>query len=199
MSGRFSKLTKIPTDPAAKLLAQTNVKLETSLDAPASASVEEVLTELDGKGANVDLLRLLSIALPPRERVWWACLAARDIVGPGVENETASLQAAEAWVFRPGDDTRGVAIDSMEHADKDDVTVHCAMSVMYSDGTLGTGDMAQVPAPPGGSSIAAFAMNIEAIATRTDDFDAYIQELIDRAVDIGRGGNGKRKEKGEGV
>lgn len=199
MAGRFSKLTKIPTDPAAKLLAQGNVKLETPLDAPASASVEAVLTELDAKGANVDLLRLLSIALPPRERVWWACLAARDIVGAGVENETACLRAAEAWVFRPGDETRGIAIDSMEHADKNDVTVHCAMAVMYCDGTLGLGDMARIPAPPGGSSIAAFAMNIEAMATRSDDFNAYIQELIDRAVDIGRGGNGKRKELGEGV
>ena len=199
MAGRFSKLTKIPTDPAAKLLAQANIKLDTPLNAPASASVEAVLIELDGEGANVDVLRLLSVALPPRERVWWACLAARDIVGVDVENETPSLQAAEAWVFRPSDEARNVAIDSMEHADKDDVTVHCAMAVMYCDGTLGTGDMAQIPAPPGGSSIAAFAMNIEAISTRSDDFDTYIQELIDRAVDIGRGGNGKRKEKGEGV
>ncbi len=199
MAGRFSKLTKVPADPAAKLLAQDNVKLATPLDAPASASIEAVLTELDGKGANIDLLRLLSIALPPRERVWWACLAARDIVGPGVENETPCLQAAEAWVFRPGDETRGVAIDTLEHADKKDVTAHCAMAVMYSDGTLGVGDMAQVPAPPGGSSIAAFAMNIEAIAARNDDFDTYIQELIDRAVDIGRGGNGKRKQQGMDV
>lgn len=199
MAGRFSDLTKIPAEPAAKLLAQANVKLETRLDAPASASIEEVLTELDSKDANIDLLRLLSIALPPRERVWWACLAARDIVGVGVENQTPSLQAAEAWVFRPGDETRTSAIDATEHADSDDVTVHCATAVQYSDGTLGTGDMAQVPAPPGASSIAAFAMNVEAIATREDDFDAYIQELIDRAIDIGRGGNGKRKEKGEGV
>ncbi|MEN8659660.1 hypothetical protein [Marivita sp.] len=199
MAGRFSKLTKIPTDPAAKLLALGNVTLDTPLDAPASASVEAVLTELDSKGAQVDLLRLLAIALPPRERVWWACLAARDIVGTGVENETPSLQAAEAWVFRPSDEARDVAIDSMEHADKNDLTVHCAMAVMYCDGTLGTGDMAQMPAPPGASSIAAFAMNIEAISTRTDDFDTYIQEVIDRAIDIGRGGNGKRKEKGESV
>ena len=147
----------------------------------------------------MDLLRLLSIALPPRERVWWACLAARDIVGPGIENETASLKASEAWVFRPGDEARENAIASTEHADNDDVTVHCAMAVMYCDGTSGTGDMAQIPAPPGGSSIAAFAMNVEAIATRTDDFEAYIQGLIDRAIDIGRGGNGMRKENGADV
>jgi hypothetical protein len=199
MEGRFSKLTKIPTDPAAKLLAQTNTKLESRTDAPASASVEEVLTELDAKGANVDLLRLLSLALPPRERVWWACLAARDIVGTGVENETPSLKAAEAWVFRPGDEYRNAAIDSMEHADKDDVTVHCAMAVQYCDGMLGTGEMAEIPGPPGASSIASFAMNVEAITSRTDDVDQYIQEIIDRAIDIGRGGNGKRKESGEGV
>ncbi|WP_292290125.1 hypothetical protein [Marivita sp.] len=199
MAGRFGKLTKIPPEPAAKLLAQGNVTLETRLEAPASASVEAVLDELDAKDAHVDLLRLLSVALPPRERVWWACLAARDIVGTGVENETPCLLAAEAWVFRPSDENRNTAIDSMDHADKNDVTTHCAMAVMYCDGTLGTGDMAQMPAPPGASSIAAFAMNVEAISTRRDDFDSYIQEVIDRAADIGRGGNGKRKTMKEGA
>ncbi|OSQ51930.1 DUF6931 family protein [Marivita geojedonensis] len=194
MTGRFENLTKIPPEPAAKLLAQSNVTLDAKITAPASASVEVVLSELDQQSANVDLLKLLAISLPPRERVWWACLAARDIVGPGVENETPSLKASEDWVFRPTEENRNAAIDSLDRAARGDRTIHCAMAVMYCDGTLGTGDMAKLPAPPGAAAIAAFAMNIEAITSRTEDMYAYFQQVIDRAVDIGRGGNGKPKD-----
>ena len=190
-------MTKISADPAAKVLAQNNIKLQTKVSAPASASIETVLDELDTNGAHVDILSLLAAALPPRERVWWACLAARDVVGEGVENETPCLKAAEAWVFRPTDENRGAAIDATEVADFDDMTANCATAVMYCDGTLGLGDMAQFPAPPGASAVAAFSANVDAIGTRDDDFDDYIQRVIDRAVDIARGGNGKRNKQGK--
>ncbi|MFP7675229.1 DUF6931 family protein [Marivita sp. S0852] len=197
MAGRFSNLSKVPDEPAAKLLAQQNIHLSADLSAPASASVEEVLDELAAKNADMDLLKCVAVILPPRERVWWACLAARDIVGEGPENETRSLRAAEAWVFRPTDETRNEAIHSMEFAHIDDETVKCAMGVMYSDGTLGTGDMAQLEAPAGAGAIAAFAMNIEALTTRLDEYDTYLHELIDRGIDIARGGNGKPKAQGK--
>ncbi len=192
MTGRFSNLTKVPAEPAAKLLAQSNVKLTTPLTSPASAPIEAVLDELAGQKANADLLRVISVVLPPRERVWWACLAARDIVGSGDANETRSLKAAEAWVFRPTEANREAAIASLDHADNDDKTTHCAMAVMYCDGTMGTGDLAKMPAPPGAAAIAAFAMNVEALSHAKDQFETYMQELVDRAVDIARGGNGKR-------
>ncbi|OZA10157.1 MAG: hypothetical protein B7Y02_11245, partial [Rhodobacterales bacterium 17-64-5] len=85
MSERFSGLTKLIRQPAARLLAHANAELDTELTSPASASVEVVLAELDQKGAVIDMLRLLSVALPPRERVWWACLAARDSLAPGAK------------------------------------------------------------------------------------------------------------------
>ena len=85
MSDKFQGLVKLPRDPVAKLLARCNVILKTRLDAPASAPAEVVLAELHQKRALVDLLRLLAILLPPRERVWWACMAARDYIGPRSE------------------------------------------------------------------------------------------------------------------
>ncbi|MBC7740321.1 MAG: hypothetical protein H7245_24645, partial [Candidatus Saccharibacteria bacterium] len=105
MNERFLNLTKIPKQPAARMLAMANAELETELSAPASASVETVLQELYEKGALIDMLRLLSVALPARERVWWACLAARDTLKSGAKLPPP-LAAAEAWVFKPTEENR---------------------------------------------------------------------------------------------
>ena len=75
----------------------------------------------------------------------------------------------------------------------DDDTVNCALSVLYSDGTLGPGDLSQHPAPAGAAELSAFAMNVVALNELSDKFEAHTQVLIDRAVNIARGGNGQPK------
>ena len=197
MSDRFSNLIKVPKEPAARILANTNTKLDTKIDAPASASCEVVLTELDEKGAMLDIIQLMSVLLPARERVWWACLAARDYIGPKSDDDPAPLVASEAWVFKPNEENREAARMTLDHADVEDDTVNCALSVLYSDGTLGTGDLAQHPAPAGAAEVAAFAMNVVALGHNSDNFEGHGQLLIDRALDIARGGNGKVEPKEE--
>ena len=187
---RFAGLKKMPRQPAARLLAMANARLETRLTAPASAPVELVLAELADRGAVVDILRLLSVALPPRERIWWSCLAGRDTLEPG-EEPPPPLLAAEAWVFRPTEENRAAAQAALEIADIDDDTVHCATGVLYCDGTLGPGTLAEHPAPPGAGELAAFAMNLIALGTRPEAFDIMSDLLVDRALDIARGGSGR--------
>jgi hypothetical protein len=192
MSKRFEYLKKIPPDPAAKQLAQANTKLQTKLAAPASASVVQVLTELEEKGQKIDMLRLLSVCLPPREATWWACLAARDLIGEDAKTVPPPLAAAERWVFKPNQENRQGARDAFEAAEQDDDTVYCAMAAVYADGTLGpSGVLANSPAPPNGVSAAAFAMNLIAMRANTPRMQVYLDILIDRALDIARGGNGK--------
>ncbi|MEM6656998.1 MAG: hypothetical protein AAF496_15770 [Pseudomonadota bacterium] len=191
MTERFAGMAKVPQVPAARMLADANARLNTKLEAPASASLDVVLGELDEKGAVVDILRLLGVALPPRERVWWSCLAARDYIGEAPDNNTPCLAASEEWVFRPTPENREKASETIDLAEPDDETINCAMGVLYSDGTLGTGDLAAIEAPPGAAEVVAFAMNVVAMDNHEDDFDAYVQLLIDRGVDIARGGNGK--------
>ena len=187
----FNDLVKMPTDPVAKLLSRANVLLKTPLEAPPTAGASEVLQELSDKGALVDLLRLLAILLPPRERVWWACLAARDYIGPRSDNDPPSLTASEAWVYEPSDENRDAARMTLDHAYVDDDTVNCALAVLYADGTLGPGDLKQYPAPAGASETAAFAMNMVALSELSDKFEEHGQILVERAVNIGRGGNGQ--------
>jgi hypothetical protein len=190
MTQRFADLKKVPDQPAVRLLALANARLQTKLSTPANASVQAVLEELERAGAFVDMLRLMSVALPPRERVWWACLAARDILGSQPDAVPPPLLAAENWVRKPSDEARDAARAAIDLADMEDDTVFCANAVVFCDDTLGPGDLAKHPAPPGAAQTSAFGMNICALGTGTDPLKTA-DYLLDRGVDIARGGNGK--------
>jgi hypothetical protein len=190
MTERFSDLIKIPRQPAARLLAMANTKLETKVESPANAPVEAVLAELDAKNAIVDMLLLLSVALPPRERVWWSCLAARDML-PADQKLPLCLETSEAWVFKPTEENRAAAISAIELAESADDTVHCATAVAFFDGTLGPGDMAEHQAPVGAAEMSVFAMVVTSMCAAEDDVDAAGDHLVERALDIARGRSGQ--------
>ena len=191
MSKRFENLKKIPQEPAARMLAMTNTKLLTPVSAPASAMIDVVLAELESKDAKIDILRLLSVALPPREATWWACLAGHDLIGPEPKVVPPPLACAERWVFKPTEENRIAASDAFETADMDDDTTFCAMAALYADGTLGPGEMNETPAPPNGVSAAVFAMNLLSMKMNAERMEVHLDILIDRGLDIARGGNGR--------
>ncbi len=189
MSERFAKLHKVPEQPAARFLAAANAKIKTKLRAPANASVETVLAELEGAQAQVDMLRVISTALPAREAVWWACLAARDVLSEGESN--ICLKAAEAWVFDPTTENRQKVQMALEAADPGDKTVLSATAALYAPGNLGDSEeMKDIPAPVGIVANCAFGMNLKSLKVDKNP-EARLDLLIDRAIDIARGGNGK--------
>lgn len=187
MLERFANLKKIPDEPARRILAARATKLETKLDAPANASVETVLSELAEKEAWVDILRLFSVALPPREAVWWACVAGHDIIK---DETTPCLKASEAWVFEPNDKNREQVQIALDAVDMDDDTALVATAALYAPGNMGTGDMAEHPAPPAAVAACVFGINIKTLGL-AEDMMLQMHWVIDRAADIARGGNGK--------
>ena len=189
MQFRFDQLKKLPPDPAARLLSMKNFKLETPLKSPASAPVPAVLDELQSEGAPFDIMRLLAVALPPREAVWWACLAARDIVGHEAKQVPRPLAMAEQWVFKPNDDTREAARAAMETAEMNDDTVYCAMAAAYADGMI----QPDVAAPPNAVPAAVMCMLVIALGVHAEVFEDHTDLLIARGLDIARGGNGRVK------
>ena len=188
MTKRFENLKKVPEQPAARLLAAANAKLETKLSLPASASVKAVLEELDKVDAHIDILRLLSVSLPPRECVWWACIAGRDIIEP--DEKSMCLTASEAWVFEPTPENRERLRLVLENESTGDEAAPCATAAYYAPGNLGEGDMADIPAPIGVVSACCFGMNLKTLKVGPNP-DRCFQVTIDRALDIARGGNGK--------
>lgn len=190
MSERFAGLNKVSKEPAARMLALANAKLKTKVQGPASAGVAEVLAELAANEAHVDMLRLLSVALPPRERTWWACLAGRDVLGLTPDTVPPTLLAAEDWVRKPSDQARVTLRAALDMVEVEDDTALCATAAIFADGTLGPGELSHHPAPPGAAQAAVFGMNIMAIGKGGTDFATEANRLIDRALDIARGGNG---------
>lgn len=188
MSDRFKELKKLPQEPCARILAARNMRLKTKLDAPASAGLPEVLAELEAKEAWVDMAVLLASALPGREATWWACLAARDVIGDA--QPTPCLKAAEDWVFDPKDSNRERAMMVLQNASIDDPATHCATAAFYAPGDMGPGDLSEYKAPPAAVVGAVFTMNMKALKGRKDPM-GYLHHLIDRALDIAAGGNGK--------
>ena len=79
-------------------------------------------------------------------------------------------------------------------AEKGDKAKLCAMAVSYHDGTLGVGELSEMPAPPGASQTAAFTINVKALTTG-EDLASMGQIIIDRALDIARGGDGRIKHR----
>lgn len=188
---RFSGLTKVPEGPFAQILAAENGKLREGVAIPEGASVSETLAALDAADALGDVLTVFAYALPVRERIWWACLAARDLLPPGDEALTPSIRAAEAWVFKPNDENREKAMKASQTADPDDDTIHCARAVTTHDGMLGPGELADLEAPKGATSVAALMAAVTSLAQDPDLIDERKQLLVDRALDIARGGNGR--------
>ncbi|MEM7742245.1 MAG: hypothetical protein AAF409_00930 [Pseudomonadota bacterium] len=184
---QFDGLRKLPTEPVAKVLAQANAKIQTPLDTPASALAAEVLSELSSKYAVTDMLLVLAHCLPAREATWWACLSGRDLAPAA----SPTLKAAEEWVLRPGADTRQRARDALDSAAPDDATELCAMAACCADGTLGPGEFEDYNAPAGTVGIAAYSMALMALYQDADAVDAHGQILVERALDIARGGNGQ--------
>ena len=192
MENRFANLTKVPEQPAARLLAAGNAKLRTQLTSPASASVEVVLNELQAAEAWIDMVRLLSVSLPPRECVWWACLAGRQVIGE--KGQSLCLDAAEAWVFEPNDEKREKVRAVLETSASGDKAAPAATAALYAPGTLGPGDMHDHPAPPGIVGACAFGVNLRTLQV-VEDPQHQFQVMIDRALNIARGGNGRVETK----
>lgn len=188
MSEKFQNLIKIPEQPAARLLAIGNTKIEMKLKAPVSATVAVVLGELEKAEAYVDMIRLLSVSLPSRECVWWACIAGKDIMAR--EGSTSEcLSAAEAWVFKPTNENRKRLHLVLENESGNDPAVLAATAAFYAPGTMGLGDMEEQPAPPGIVASCTFGINLLTIKLGPDP-DTRFKLIIDRALDIARGGSG---------
>lgn len=186
----FTDLKKLSSEPAAKVLSKGNAVLQTKLDAPASASIADVLEELQAKDALIDMLQLLAHALPAREAIWWACLSARETLAEG-EALPPPLKAAEAWVYQPGTETRAMAREALDTAANEDDTVLCAMGAAFAAGTLGPGELDDFEAPPGAVGAAAFGMALTALFHDEEKVEERGPLLLGRALDIARGGNGK--------
>src|SRR5690348_16879504 len=77
----------------------------------------EFIDLLCAEGLWADAIRFLAHALPKREAVWWACVAARAALADDAPaRQVAVIEAAEAWVYQPTEENRRAAMEKAEAA-----------------------------------------------------------------------------------
>ncbi len=82
---KFEGPNKLPKTTLGAFCRHHRIKLNSDLDVDDSVSLPEGLEILFQKRAVTEFFLIFSTALPARERVWYACLAARDMLPEGAE------------------------------------------------------------------------------------------------------------------
>jgi hypothetical protein len=183
-------------------LAATEVAAGLELSEKAAAALKpglrpgEYLGILIDAGLWPDAIRFLAFALPRREGVWWACLAARGSLGPDAPpGQEASIVAAEEWVYRPTDEARRNAFALAEKIGFDSPAAYAALGAYWSQGSLAPPGMPEVPPDPALSPTAvASAVLLAAVIREPHKAEAKYRALMTSGIDIANGGNGSGKK-----
>jgi len=164
---------ELPRD-VAWLVERAALDDETRDALGAVADVSALVRALLGLGRPAEALRVTACALPPREGIWWAWVAARHGTQAAEARRAqaapaahvAALTATERWVLQPTDAHRRAAWDAAQAAGLDTTAGCVAGAVFFTGGRVTPPDGPNVPAPPGVHvTLAATGVLLAAIAT----------------------------------
>jgi hypothetical protein len=160
---------------------------------------EALVEALAEAGRHADAVRVLAFALPKREGVWWACLAAREDIAAdsqrALEAHAACLKGAEAWVFKPVEERRLACRRAADACRPDRPAVLAALAAAFSGGSLTPQDSPPEvkPVPPDDSLTPWSVANAVVLAAvRTDPARAprRFARFLAQGRDIAQGGSG---------
>jgi hypothetical protein len=182
---RFQKAAEacekaVLTDAARKLLTP-------------EISVDDFLQALMGSGLLTDAVALLAHALPAREAVWWACLAARALIDTQTPVEIqVTLESAENWVYMPTDENRRAAMDRARQTKFDHPACWAATGAFWSGGSMVPANLPAVPPAEHLTGLAVCgAVQLSVLSRELERAPERFQVLLQRGIDIGNGGNGR--------
>ena len=113
----------------------------------AAESPEEFTIRLLKSGAENDCLLFLAYALPKRLGVWWLTKCIRSANSLKSAGDPAMLDATEAWVRSPSDETRRTAMQLAEDLEMATPAALAGASVFFTHGSLGPANSPEIPAP----------------------------------------------------
>ncbi len=130
------------------------------------ATPTEYVDTLVTAQAYQDAVSVLALALPMRERVWWACFSARNCpdFGSSAENDAAIL-AAEKWVADSSERNRYKAFDASQLVRPGAAANCAAMAAFMCGSSMAPAGQKKIPPPPGlDAQLAAGAVIVSSIA-----------------------------------
>jgi hypothetical protein len=145
--------------------------------------------------AFADAVSFLAHALPKREAVWWGCLCARDALAADVSPAAlTALTAAEAWVYKPTEETRHAAGAVAGAADTGSPCAWPAFAAFWAGADIAP-QGSSVKIPPGEHMTAKAVTAAVALAATKHDRETAAENFrryLAQAIDIARGGSGRR-------
>jgi hypothetical protein len=120
-----------------------------------------LLRALLDAGLAAEALRVMACALPPREGIWWAFIAARHALqmvaakpkqndeGDAVAEQSTVLALVERWISQPTDENRRAAWAAAQEVGLETPAACAAAAVFFAGGSLTPAGSAFVPPPAG--------------------------------------------------
>ena len=188
---------------AAKQASEICALFEMAADAKAlltdQMTPDALLDALLEKGHFVDCIKLLAFGLPKREAVWWGAQCVRATL-PADPPATAleALKAAEAWVYKPSEETRWAAKEAAERAGVDKPAGWPAMGAFWSGGSMVPAHLPQMsPGPAFTANAVSGAIFMAAALSDPERIMELYRLSVEDGVDIANGGTGKRRGRGD--
>jgi len=162
------------------------------------ATAAEFLAALMAQGLIRDAVAIMAYALPKREAVWWACLASRTVVDAETPAPVvAALEAAEAWVYQPSEETRRATMDRAQATGFNHPGVWAAVAAFWSGGSMAPANLPAVPpAEHLTGQVVNSAINLSAVIHQPEHAEEKLRGFLRQAIDIANGGSGRAKATG---
>ncbi|MEM7439067.1 MAG: hypothetical protein AAF393_05665 [Pseudomonadota bacterium] len=190
----FKGLKKLPEEPFVAFCSSRKIKhkVDVEPDEPVSSGLEKLYASRQQPA----FFQVIANALPVREAVWLACLAAEELVPEGAELPT-TIKTAKAWVFSPNEDTRKAVEKAITDADMDDPYTLAADAAFHGK-VKGLEDV--VLSPPLATPTMVFAMLMKAALyfPEAEAKEETWQKLVGFGVNIASGGTGRLSPPEEG-
>lgn len=141
----------------------------------------------------LDSVKLLAHALPKREAVWWACLAARKTLSADTDSENRrALLAAERWAKKPTEENRLSCKMLSERTKHKSASSWAATAACWSTGSLANEGEPEITPPEYLFAHAvAGAVSLAAVQIDPEDANSQYKALLAQGIDLARGGNGE--------
>ncbi len=188
-----SDLTKITATRAIDICRGLELGQEASALLTGSLAPLAYLSVLVERGLWTDATRFLAHALPKREGVWWACLAARSTLGShATPDQLKCLDTAEQWVYFPNESNRRPAMEAAQAAGLDNPASWASIAVFWSSGSLSPEGLPVVP-PPDDLCAKAIsgAVMLSAVFREPEKATDKYRQFLGQGIDIARGGTGQ--------
>jgi len=192
-------LKKITAKQAREICSQFEMTAEAKALLTDQISPDAFLDLLIEKGHFTDAIRMLALALPKREAVWWAATCVRaTLPADAPPAALEALKAAETWVSKPTEENRWAAKERAERAGMDKPAGWPGMGAFWSGGSMVPAHLPQMlPGPVFTANAVAGAILMAAPLHDSNRVMELYKLSMDDGLDIANGGTGKRRTRAE--